>query len=825
MKKILTIFAIASVFAVSCTEAPIESTDAEQGMFLNLGIDAPKTRAEVATMPGVKELNENLITKINYYIFPSTGDDVTCLFSGEQHVGVDVSDLDGFKAKVPLNVTKENFVTIFGTSRNNLPIAVVANAPDGVLPTSNVTLAAIKAAVLQIANGGNLQADFVMLGTGTLVNNSTGERLSASAGAQLKRVLSKVTLDAHVKKFVDIEYVAPGQGGGPGAGGSEGTGGPGGDQELDGPGSGAGGEGTGPFDPELPDLPDKPIPGSGETLPAFSYTNGLRWTPLVEYASVIFYNGGAKSQISGDPTTAFTDKYFKFDARNKDKGTAWNIHSGTSEANWGDMVHKDVNYYECIDPVPFYNYPRTWTLGSDDEPYIIVMIPWQSEPHGTLPEGYGTAAIRPTYYKIILNNGKFESNTWYNLILNIDGLGSFIPSAPVEVESLELKIAGWDDSVQTDAHFQTDTEIKDVRVLDIPQEKVVLYNVNQATFNYYSSHDVVVSSVKLTQKDFSGDEVVSHTTDVTSQNIVTVVDGKLVFNHVLNNDITSSGFDYRDYVYTVEISHADDSYYTDSFVITQRPAVTIENYLNRSIKTRNQFVFVNGKKNTGSSLLDVDFGSVTGSMDGSSSAGGSNYNRNMYVMTASVLDGLKLSGTNTQVIIADPRSKTVDNLGLTTSSTYAASAIDVHGNTRRIENYYPSGTQANVIAPEFRVASSYGKTTEIGFTTAKKRCATYQEDGYPAGRWRVPTRAEVEFIATLSAKGFIPTLFTTNSAYWCSTGYVKPNSDGTVTFSSSTSNSHYVRCVYDEWYWKDSHYATVDNATFTWGDIAREDFE
>lgn len=816
MKKILTIFAIASVFAVSCTEAPIESTDAEQGMFLNLGIDAPKTRAEVATMPGVKELNENLITKINYYIFPSTGDDVTCLFSGEQHVGVDVSDLDGFKAKVPLNVTKENFVTIFGTSRNNLPIAVVANAPDGVLPTSNVTLAAIKAAVLQIANGGNLQADFVMLGTGTLVNNSTGERLSASAGAQLKRVLSKVTLDAHVKKFVDIEYVAPGQGGGPGAGGSEGTGGTGGDQELDGPGSGAGGEGTGPFDPELPDLPDNPIPGSGETLPAFTYTNGLRWTPLVEYASVIFYNGGAKSQISGDPTTAFADKYFKFDARNKDKGTAWNIHSGTSEANWGDMVHKDVNYYECIDPVPFYNYPRTWTLGSDDEPYIIVMIPWQSEPHGTLPEGYGTAAIRPTYYKIILNNGKFESNTWYNLILNIDGLGSFIPSAPVEVESLELKIAGWDDSVQTDAHFQTDTEIKDVRVLDIPQETVMLNNTNAGSVAFYSSHPVVIKSVTLFQDVFGTNNVMraqmaykngpstsvtcaTDRTDSPNKTATISISGdKIVFNHELVpfSSASNSVCDYREYYYEIVIQHEDEPDFTDTLTIVQRPSM----YVGADLSTNKLFV----NANSGSSN---SWNNVAGSLNS-----GSSNSPLMFTISASILDG-------TGWTIGDPRvasAQTAAQVGFTART-------DSKGRT--LQYYYKTGTDDNVVAPEYRICSGYGRLGNVDLTQnqALYRCASYQEEGRPAGRWRLPTPAELRFIGTLCAKKWIPQLFTDKNDYWSSNGRYNYNSTN-GTFSKSDGTSGYVRCVYDEWYWKESETATVPVNQFVWGDMLREDF-
>ena len=58
---------------------------------------------------------------------------------------------------------------------------------------------------------------------------------------------------------------------------------------------------------------------------------------------------------------------------------------------------------------------------------------------------------------------------------------------------------------------------------------------------------------------------------------------------------------------------------------------------------------------------------------------------------------------------------------------------------------------------------------------ARRRCAAYQEDGIPAGRWRLPTFAEVEFIATLSSLNRIPILFsdatTTNGDhYWIANG-------------------------------------------------------
>ena len=50
------------------------------------------------------------------------------------------------------------------------------------------------------------------------------------------------------------------------------------------------------------------------------------------------------------------------------------------------------------------------------------------------------------------------------------------------------------------------------------------------------------------------------------------------------------------------------------------------------------------------------------------------------------------------------------------------------------------------------------------------RCAAYQEDGYPAGRWRLATYAELEFIAMLCAKDALPYSLFGASDYWSATG-------------------------------------------------------
>ena len=121
---------------------------------------------------------------------------------------------------------------------------------------------------------------------------------------------------------------------------------------------------------------------------------------------------------------------------------------------------------------------------------------------------------------------------------------------------------------------------------------------------------------------------------------------------------------------------------------------------------------------------------------------------------------------------------------------------------RKLLYYYPaeeSNRTINMLAPSYRVASKFGGLEYYNGVTkrsAEYKCATYQEDGYPAGRWRLPTKAEIDFIATLSARGTFEVLFGTSSKYWSAHGAVQPNSG---LFEGET--YALARCVYDSWYW------------------------
>ena len=118
-----------------------------------------------------------------------------------------------------------------------------------------------------------------------------------------------------------------------------------------------------------------------------------------------------------------------------------------------------------------------------------------------------------------------------------------------------------------------------------------------------------------------------------------------------------------------------------------------------------------------------------------------------------------------------------------------------------------TGTQKNIIAPAYMFNSDRGGrpgNNGVVYEDAVKRCATYQEAGYPAGRWRLPTEAELYFAYSLQHMDVIPHLFNGGAGYHSSTGNVfdwTANNGVGQAFRAPGTSVHSIRCVYDIWYW------------------------
>ena len=545
------------------------------------------------------------------------------------------------------------------------------------------------------------------------------------------------------------------------------------------------------------------------------------WQPDTENMHVAYVNGISKGLVNGE--MARTDReegLFSYKTpSNKSRQM-----TGDATAGW---THE----------LPFYSYYNQWrdsdaatTSGAGsksssdlgDAPYLLLSLPWKSESAGR----YFTC-----YYAVPFNNvtGHLDRNTWYDVRLAVSILGSGDPDNPTVVNPSYMILPWGRTSVKTEA------ELMRYRYLMVDQSEYVMDNVNSLTIPFYTSHPVEVVNASMTKtilKPSSGYKPYEETVSSDSYTLEPDSDAQTVtFTNDLVNDydhVDENGkpdYDVTAYTLTFTIRHTDNTDFQETITVTQYPALYVVASLNSDCNTSHIDSGTSGSGGGGrgssrwSNYSHYGYVYVNGAQNNSygwdyAQGNGNNKDPYMYVVTISSLPA------DSPYVIGDPRTEsisvpTLDSGYSSWDSESWASAKDMEGNTRQLSYYYPSDTDGdrvnNMVAPSFRIASSYGVAYDYSYADAQKRCASYQEDGYPAGRWRIPTKAEIEYMVMLAADGKIPELLTTTSYYWGSnnTAY-RPNG------ATSTSNS-YIRCVYDEWYWKDK----CDKSTFTWGDKQR----
>ena len=542
---------------------------------------------------------------------------------------------------------------------------------------------------------------------------------------------------------------------------------------------------------------------------------GTEWNSQPSEMKMVFHNGVSNAKISADPADV-DPEYFQL--------------GSFQEGQYSIPFVKDANTgaWTCE---PFYTYPIQWHIGDENEPYLMIRLPWTHE----VTDGSGTRwETKETYYKVIFGGELLARNTWSDLIINLNAPGNFeeFPEFNVLILDVDYKVSDWS-VVHWGNGNQINTEILESRYIVVDRPSYVLDNQAELKIPISSSHECEIANIKITRPNYSDEDGKTYDEITPDGNWILSVeqnesDGLYVyFMHAMNNDISKENIDFAPYTIKFRVGHKDlpDVYFRDVEIV-QNPAMMIDNEFNDGgnivddPKTSNDdkgYVFVYGfQKKVAESNNELEWKTVRGVMDGTNS----NYNHNMYIISTTIPFG--------NYILTDPRETTPTtpaDLGLSkeelpTGATWSKGAEP---------NFYYKTTEdkegsKRIIAPKFRIASSWGKCLDYtSYEAARKRCAAYQERGYPAGRWRVPTFAELQFIATLSSEGLIPRLFSNNVYYWTSAGMIKYSSSGiTITEKNgSGAAAANVRCVYDEWYWEQTETPKVPNDQFTWGDMER----
>lgn len=787
MKRILYIlFLLCFISAVSCTQelgGDDISTGPEPGTItLTLRNIEPQTKA---TMPGEAAYNENYIKSIHYFFYPKDGTAAN-------------TEKEPAKKGYVLNVNKQDQHTftisasedeiknvLFKYPYNDCDVYVIVNLPEDInvdaLPDRK--LSTLKKIVLATNFETNLvQPCFVMDGMDVATVIDRNKVLAATGVIPVDRVASKISVSIKVQDRLDLQTP--------------------------------------------PDTPD-------------NETSGMIWTSKPEKMKIEFVNGVNRTVLSGNPDDIELTEDDRFIDNHIDR-------KFTSTTIDGE------EFWTCE---PFYSYPEKWEIGSDEEPYLFITLPWETV-IWTSVGGQDPPIYREylCYYKIMLASDDLKRNTWYDLKVNIGILGSFenTPEVILPLEDMTYFVADWSEGLSVES------EILGARYLVVDKEEYKLYNQPTLTIPFTTSHDCEIVGVSCKYPNLNtGNDA----TESASNYSIAIENGNTIkLTHELNNNMLSDDFDFTPFTFVFTIQHIGDPTYKKEITVVQYPAIYAEakansnwkgtSYSNAQNNDQNGYMFVNGYQGyTGDSRPSgVDF---------FLSAGGlyNNTSPNMYVFTVTTTEG-------TNYVIGDPRdTEYTYDAG---DARWSSSPAIYNGNANRELNYYYGTLIANarytnatnqtgviyaddaaaeaaeptinMIAPKFRLASGYSvlytNTTSMTMENLKKRCASYQEDGYPAGRWRMPTRAEFQFIMTQVNKKNLPELYYSGNSYWCAHGIGTPQNDGSIVMSyrgyATANNGYSVRCVYDEWYWENSSsYRLPENQkdTFTWGDMPRNQFD
>lgn len=530
----------------------------------------------------------------------------------------------------------------------------------------------------------------------------------------------------------------------------------------------------------------------------------------------------------------------------------------------GSPSFVDGNVYPAynVTGTPFYSYPTTWDTSDATAPFIKIIIPWvaydisdsdyQNPSDASKREALIEAAVgfpnelvvdgvtvgernitktspsdmenrggHEFYYKINLpasldggSESALQANYWYKLALDIAVLGSDADDLPVELIG-DYYIVGWSDPEE-----EMGGDLNAGKYLQIKKSFEMYGNSLEIPFTS-SGPVVIVGTPTATYETGTGGSgslnYSSSSSEGTNFTIATPEGKKYVqLDHEVlpfSTSFSASNGNAKDivmitYKFRVALEGAEDAFYED-VTVNQYPSI----YVARQIS--NGYPFVNGN---GSGTPNNANGYTLGGV--SNDAG----SRSTYFTIVSISTLSGLADTYPDWVIGEPRIKlsaayngTFQNdpsYNVYTTSNEATQwrRTDLGSSPDYFDDYLVGASDAsNVIAPRFMLATGYGyrsSLTNSNWKSNSERCATYQEDGYPAGRWRLPTEAEILFCATLASNGLIESPFVNGTRYWaCSGGNTAYGGDGTFSYNYNQGTVS-VRCIYDLWYWGDEPVVT-----------------
>lgn len=764
-----------------------DSHKKKDGIVLTI-CNAPLTKA----VDNTGEAYERELKTLDIFFYPKGQTAEPCVF----YHHVDLNATFG-QTEVNIYVVEDAIRKIFPT-QNLCDIFVIANLPADVKPADAVYAAGSEDTRLPVlesyvldnseANYDAINKPFVMAGLGTAQRDS---KKNAEGTISLIRASSKVTLTVAIPDYIDIEKTM------------------------------------------------NDVTSTVRMVPTFEDA------PDVNTMNVAFHNGVYKGYLFKEVDESMDD-FHKSSQKQKFTYTKTLPAVKYKDSDQDSIPQRRV--YTC--DIPFYTYAHQWEKGAADASYITFEMKWGAD------KGDGSTPIYETYYYQILINGAgrtFQPNHWYDMYVNVGVIGSTIEIKPIVLDHLEFFVLDWSDHISGVDHPKEDVELKDYMYFNVLTKRLELDNVTSGVIKYKASHKIawtlntsnkVVENVPELSTRLGafyvycgGDDPVAR--EITGgYSLTDNGDGVLQFENPVPTNLYSPV-----YVYLTMWLELDgingmgetERPYSESVTIVQYPPIYITPY-----KSTEYSIFVNRHHRYGQAIrYNQRNGQYLYNLGQANGTGDGDYMYSISVSSFKSTDTFTMQGTDGNVIgsynyiIGDPRSRSHDedlnNDGFNMDNSWRR---DQEGNGRILTYYYPTMQDDDVfriVSPKFRVASFYGGYSS-GCTPegAAMRCASYQENGLPAGRWRLPTTAEILFVISLQQKDLIQDIFykANNSAngnwYYSSTHQVRYNGANPPEVQGHAETGS-VRCIYDEWYWGTAQEARPNNNydggyEFTWGD-------
>lgn len=811
---------LAALTVLSCTKDVERPEVLDQGITLTFrtSLDAG-VQVKSTPTPGVDALHENLLNSVYYFLYPKDVTDAAPSVSGFK---TGLNETGEYSVKIP--VSTSTVINDLFASSTKCQLFAVANPPASLVSAleGTPTLAQLRSKVVLSSLTKVPQDNFTMVYDDLVDENSLSDKVAINAEVPLKHLAVKFTIGALVAP--SIKYIRNGV-------------------EFN-------------YEPKAVSV---------------SFNNGINRTTLSGWDKAAVQDGDYFSTeyaaLSLSAESSYVYIYEKVSEADEIAALPTPIDETLTEvpsaptSESPEAIKVDGKYYKRVrlgpylkatSTAPFYSYPMEWELNTDAEPYLMYRIDWNYQG--------STEDPLPLYYKLTLGRKSITQNEWYDISAKLTIAGSLYPEEPTEIYYyMDYLVKGWKNALD-DNGINTPAEIKDTRYLVVPQTEFVLNNKNEITIPFSSSHDCVIAldadyevpdgepagtpdpydGLVATKTSFyktSGDYG-EHTTVSVSSSVTTVfVDtkGQLRVHRDINNTIGNTSMDISPVVIKFRIRHSDNKDFFSDITITQYPAIWVETIQNSA--------GTDGRDKYGYILIDGTRNSTSGSISNAQGASGTittNSNNTSRWFTVIHVNQFDKESNTEHFVIGDPRKTEVDNLTdmwskLTGTPNTVATAYRKYEKANGVLSYYhptiPARSSEYVandphrlfVAPAFRVCTAHARNGEDNtYPEAVLRCATYQEDGYPAGRWRLPTYAELKLFRMLSKAELIPNLFYSSGKYSYAGGMC---SGTTFTDGIKADNTDMgaCRCVYDEWYWsKVDSVMGWDNrnkTTFTWGDV------